>query len=235
MTREIIFVAGAGEQLNSSMVPYRLTRPAHRRDDKLTILRYDNSIGPVNNTAPADWATGLDHALRDGEAELAAHIRRTPYVPVLVGYSLGAYVISSFLERMALGAYRGLEVAEAVLIANPRAGEEVGRKGIAGAHGRFPAGLPVVGISNYHDIVCRTPVSSALRKLPGLVSATTADPQDWGSLDNWLAWLAGVFVENNVAPTVADIALARGYFTGAHTSAYFDDLVLRNAVVKALR
>lgn len=231
--RELIFVAGAGEKINETMVPYTLTKAAHRRGDKITFLRYDNSIGPVNSTPGVDWSTGLAHALADGQAELIARIRRTPHVPILIGYSLGAFVISELLEKIAAGQHRDLEIDRAVLIANPRAGVEAGRVGIAGAHGRYPRGMRLYGISNYDDLICRTPLGSVLRKVPNIVAAATSEPTQW-TPEKWATWLTESLMKHNYLPTLADLALAEGYFTGAHSYQYFDRKVLRDAAVRAV-
>ncbi|QDF18895.1 lysin B [Gordonia phage SCentae] len=234
--REIVLVAGAGERIDRTMLLYRLIEPFLRPDDKVVFLRYDNSIGPVNNTGnPTRPGLSLNESVRLCEQAIADYVRRTPHVPYILGYSLGAYGLSNFLENLKRGRYPRLEVAGAILVANPRARRR-GRallQGIAGAHLPFPSWFPIVELENFWDMICSTPYDSSLGSLPQVVSVLTGErfktPREWWD------WMRSVAHKARHPLTMDDYRLFNGYARGtAHNGDYLTDPVFRREARKLL-
>ncbi|MGV9709104.1 hypothetical protein ACWDTI_00360 [Gordonia sp. NPDC003424] len=236
MSREIVLVAGCGEKLDHTMVAYNLCKQWFRPTDQIVFLKYENSIGPVNsNSNPLEFDAGLNEALKDCEERLVEYVGQTPNVPLIVGYSEGAYGLSNFLESLHAGRYPDLEVDGALLIASPRAFRRNNVEGIAGAHGAYPA-LPkgVWGLSNIRDGIASTPVNSVLRKLPGIVGLFTTNLPDIPNV-NWMEYFIKIFVQNNFAPSLNDLKLIQGYLNGStHVSQYFSDPKLNSYPAKLL-
>lgn len=228
MSREIVLVAGCGEHIDKSMVAYNLCERWFEPTDDIVFLDYENSIGPVNSSSdPLDFDLGLNEALVNCEQNLAAHVKQTDNVPLIIGYSEGAYGVSNFLESIEAGRWPDLEVAGALLIASPRAGRRLNVEGIAGAHGPYPT-LPqrIWGLSNYQDGIASTPYNSILRKLPGIVGLFTTNLPDIPNVD-WGSYFMKIFVENNAVPTLNDLTLIQGYLNGTtHVTDYFQKPVL---------
>ncbi|QEM41617.1 lysin B [Gordonia phage Forza] len=229
MAREIFFVAGAGEQLDSSQMAYKLCRKWIKRGDIITIIKYNNSIGPVNRTPnPADFTGSLTKSKLDGIIALQRALERTRNVPIIIGYSLGAYVVSDFLERMAAGAYPGLQVGKVLLIASPRAALRATTNviGIAGPHKPYPRNVQVFELNNINDLICSVTVGSVLTKLPGIVDVLTGEMLD--TQEEWAEWWEHQRSTGKLRPpSFRDIMLIQKYMdqTG-HVHDYFRDIVL---------
>lgn len=104
---------------------------------------YPASIGPAN---PQNSAAGCSEqqSIDQGMRALVAAIHRSPNKVGLLGYSLGAEVVTRFLEAKARGEYPDCEVAWAANVANPLrvAGDSIDPNpvgfGINGQHGLWP-------------------------------------------------------------------------------------------------
>ena len=166
---EILYLGGAGD---TDFIP-KLVRSV-TQEHVLKRVDYPGSIGPVNLTPnPYDWTEGIKESRQIGEKRLAARIQATPNVPIIIGYSLGAYVLSDFLENKARGKYPNLEIAQTITIGNPRRLTW----GIAGSHKPFPISHGIRGkhfeIAAMNDVIANCPRGSVLRKLPYFVDAVT--------------------------------------------------------------
>lgn len=226
-----MIVRGTGETYGHNL-PRAFMAPLLRTGDVVTEADYPASIGPAN-AKPGTWAAGMTRSRRVGKTNLAEAIRRTENVPVLVGYSLGAYVVSDYLEAMAAGRYPDQQVAGAILLASPRAPRVNGREGLARGHGRYPAGVPVCQVRNWRDLICNTPVDSPLMKVTGLVDLATGGLAAGFDL---VAWVLGELLRAGRLPTVTDYELVMGYANGPeHTTRYFTDPVFRAHVREWLR
>ncbi|AWY06538.1 lysin B [Gordonia phage Trine] len=218
---EYMILRGTGEDLTENL-PATFIRPLIRAGDTVTHVNYPATIGPLRPAGEA-WAS-MDASRAAGKSALSQAVARTPNIPVLVGFSLGAYVVSDYLEDLAAGRIKGQTVAGAILIASPRAPRANGREGIARAHGPYPK-VPVCQVRNWGDIICNTPTASPLMKLTPLVSIGT------GGVD--LGWALGELLRASALPTATDLELLRGYADpriGAHDKAYLQDPQFRRSV-----
>lgn len=234
---EYMVLAGTGETQNLDCVPAKLLRQKYgiRSWDKITIVHYENSIGPANQRGDKlDWRVGLQQAISKGVMRLREAIRKTNSVPVLVGYSLGAYVVTEFLEGKSEGHFQYLQIRGAILIANPRAALNGQRQGIAGPHGKIPRG--VFEINNYNDMICRTPKGSFLTLVePGVMLATgiadgTMSPVSPGAMKILNEMLIKASVTQPSLSIDRELRLINGYLSGKeHVQEYFVNSVLVRA------
>lgn len=198
-------------------------------------IDYPATIGPANS-AGNPLGCSEDVSIARGVALLAAAIRGTPNVVGLLGYSLGALVVSRFLECKAHGQYADCEIAWAGFVANPAraAGESIDAApvgyGINGAHARWPR-LPVFTAANPADGITSCPAGSPLRNL-----ATGMSAFSFAALGGWTESLVQELADREFAPPdlahpVVDVeldlnaaSLMRGYlFDGQHTHTYRDE------------
>lgn len=222
MPNTIIFIGGTAEKPNSTMMGRVLLNRYFSPDDTFIYLKYPAAIGPMDLTPnPIDFAHSALQSRRAGVKELAREIAETESIPILVGYSLGAWVLSDFLEEMAAGKHPWLEVKSAITIGSPRRRAERFGGGIAGNHGPYPRDVVHVELSNYNDIVSNTPVNSRLKFLPFVGDVLTTN-QD---ADTRRAWqlLAKMYVAGfGTTFTLRDIDLLNRYRDGTgHGSDYF--------------
>lgn len=218
---DVITVRGTGEIWNSrgnmlANVTSKLDVERFRSID----LQYPASVGPAGGRL-----TGASEAINvdAGVEDLAATIRHTPNVAGLLGYSLGAMVISRFLERKAAGEFTDCEVAFAGLVANPlrRQGESVDQLGtgygIAGQREPGPTRIPVFEIANPSDGITCCPAGSPLHALADQVATFSL-----GDLTAWRADTRDVHDLINAARYREAIALIEGYLApapwGQHTA-----------------
>ncbi|MGV9825456.1 PE-PPE domain-containing protein [Gordonia sp. NPDC003429] len=199
-------------------------------------LAYPASIACFN---PYGDVSGVSEAesRRQGVANLAAAIRATPNLVVISGYSLGALVVSDFMDAKAHGQYADCEVLAVVNIANPAraAGVSYGLPsfgfGLDGQHKPWLPGVDVYEIANPVDAITSAPWDSPWRIAADKVRAFNASVEGasaWfadmiAQLDgqeaaqaqeNW--WNAGFWQAYAQAP-----AWLRGYlYDGQHTTAY---------------
>lgn len=235
--REIFFVSGTSEVSKNvkDTLAYKLCLPWIKKDDRCVGIDYPASIGIANTTPnPTDVLQSAKQSRKLAVIELVRAIRATNEVPFLVGYSLGAWAVTDFLEAKARGEYKDCFIAGAILIANPRNGApSVFGHGIAGKHAPFTPGLKVLELNNFRDGICCTPAKSALRIFPYLGEVFTFDVDE----DTRKAYRDLIFAKwkQEVAlPTLHDVFLLQGYIDGkAHTVEYFQDS-LRNHIGRVL-
>ncbi|MGF6888292.1 hypothetical protein ABIA39_003071 [Nocardia sp. GAS34] len=226
----VLTCRGAAEPLTS---PNMLTNVTDQLDTSLYVvgqdIPYPASVGPFNaDHNPA--GPSEEQSIATGLPLVAAAIRATPNLVGLLGYSLGAELVSRFLELKAQGQYQDCELAWAAVVANPNRapGESIDAdsagEGINGPHAAWPTGIPVFTAANPMDGITSCPPRSPLRDL-----ATGVSPFTFATLD-WTPELAASLLEGEW-PT-ADYSpgqlieagrLVYGYlFGGQHTTAYID-------------
>lgn len=245
MPINVITCRGTGEPLGG--VDNMLTLVTAKLDPMrfrfLADCQYPASIGVANQTfnpiGPSE-----DESVREGIAELASLIRGTPNTVGLLGYSLGAEVVSRFLEAQSAGQYSDCELAFSACVANPlrREGDSIDPNprgfGINGQMRAEPPN-PHFECANPNDAITSCPPDSPLRDIADAVSAFglaqiggwTQDlvdrmleqrwqPVDWGSLLHPIrTW--------QLYQTAADDVV--GYLTGQHVQAYEQGLTDRLA------
>ncbi|MGW2664154.1 PE-PPE domain-containing protein [Nocardia tengchongensis] len=148
---------------------------------------YPASIGPANpqrNLAGCSEQQSIDR----GVAALVQAIHATPDKVGILGYSLGAEVVTRFLEAKARGEYPDCELAWAANVANPlrREGDSIDPEpvgfGISGQRGPWPDEFPIWEVANPADAITSCPRDSPLRTLADTVSAFGfADMGAWTS------------------------------------------------------
>ncbi|GAB0103375.1 hypothetical protein JMUB6875_23480 [Nocardia sp. JMUB6875] len=234
----VLTCRGTGEPLAS---PHnRLTAVTDQLDSsKYEIgpdIDYPAAIGPVNPARDLAGCSELQSIDR-GVAALVKAIHSTPNLVGILGYSLGAEVVTRFLEAKARGEYPDCEVAWAANIANPlrREGDSIDERstgfGINGQHGPWPDEFPIWEVANPADGITSCPADSPLRTLADTVSAF-----GFVALGGWSADLADRLRQNRWQPAsfgwwlrpvqtwqlwTRAAALMDGYLRGGtHTSAY---------------
>jgi hypothetical protein len=174
---EVITVRGQGE-------PYRGVRnmlsgvTAQLDPSKFRVLDdafYPASIGLINQT----WnvvGPSEDESVQQGMDGLAQLIRGAPDKVGVLGYSLGAEVVTRFLEAQVAGQYSDCELAFTACVANPlrRVGDSIdprvpgfginGQMQIQPPHPHFEAANP-------GDVITSCDADSPLRTLASAVSA----------------------------------------------------------------
>lgn len=237
MTTRLITVCGTGEVPGSpttmlSLVAKEITAPVKRVD-----LQYPASIALAN---AAGNLRGVSETVsrRVGVNRLRAEVLRSPEPAILAGYSLGALVVSDFLEQATGNLMVLPEIAAVVNIANParHRSQSYGLPsfgyGLDGEHGVWPD-APVFEIANPVDMITSAPDLSPWRQLAiALRQTSLADP--WRTATAFLDSLDDMhrlsLGENWTDPqwwrAYAEApAWLRGYlFDGQHTFAYGQDL-----------
>ncbi|WP_327139350.1 PE-PPE domain-containing protein [Nocardia sp. NBC_01327] len=148
----------------------------------------DVSYPATVGAAGAAWnicGASEDESVREGIINLANLIRSTPNTVGVLGYSLGALVVSGFLEAKARGEYADCEVAWVGTVANPARAQDSSIDpqpfgfGVAGQHGPWPA-IPVWEAANPADVITSCPSDSPLRTFADGISAfSLADTGGW--------------------------------------------------------
>lgn len=231
----VITLRGTGERVGSSenMLRYVTNKLDPAKYEIGPDIDYPATIGPAN---PQGNPLGIseEQSIAQSLDLIAAAIRATPNKVGILGYSLGASCVSRFLERKAAGQYADCELAWAGVVANPwRApGESIDPNpvyfGISGAHGPWPAGLPVYTAANPQDGITSCPSPSPLRSLADGVDNFTFARLDWTlALAGQLAVDAAQQAALSLNPVetaehyVQAAALMRGYLIdGQHFWAY---------------
>ncbi|WP_067891153.1 hypothetical protein [Nocardia vaccinii] len=190
-------------------------------------IPYPAAVGPVGSSGVLGPSEAGSVAA--GLPLIADAIRATPNLVGLCGYSLGAELVSAFLEAKARGEYADCELAWAAVIANPNRapGESIDPmpvgSGINGPHGPWPAHLPVFSAANPGDGITSCPDRSPLRALAHGMSAFS-----FATLGGWTESLAqqlisGEWMTEDYSPGQLLRAgqLMLGYLLGGqHTTAY---------------
>ncbi|WP_019926274.1 PE-PPE domain-containing protein [Nocardia sp. BMG111209] len=197
-------------------------------------LPYPASVGPIgpdgNPLGPSE-----DESVREGVANLAQMIRSASNVVGLLGYSLGAEVITRFAEARSHGEYRDCEVAWTACVANPlrREGDSMdpNPRGF-GINGRvsFDPPYPHVECANPLDVITSCPADSPLRNLADATSAFS-----FAELGGWTEdlvarlrdgrwqpgdpawWLHPIRTWQRYETAAGDVL---GYLTGQHNTVY---------------
>jgi hypothetical protein len=237
----VLTCRGTGEPLGS---PNNMLAAVTGKLDPATYpigpdVDYPASIGPAN---PQASITGCSEqqSIEHGITALAAAIRRTANPVGVLGYSLGAEVVTGFLEAKARGEYPDCELVWAANIANPlrREGDSIDPNpvgfGINGQHGDWPKDIFTWEVANPGDGIASCPADSPLRGLADTVSAFS-----FAELGGWTMDLADRIGRNRWQPDSAGwwldpirtwsrwsraATLMAGYLQGGtHTVAYRTD------------
>ncbi|MFX0581191.1 PE-PPE domain-containing protein [Nocardia nepalensis] len=199
---------------------------------------YPADVGPAN-AAHGLGGCSEQQSIQLGVRALAQAIRDTPNQVGVLGYSLGAEVVTRFLEAKAGGEYSDCELVWAANIANPlrREGDSLHANpvgfGINGQHGPWPDDVLTFEVANPADGITSCPADSPLRTLADSVSAFS-----FAELGGWTMDLADRLRRNRWQLATFDwwlhplctwsrwsqaAAMVDGYlFGGTHTRAYQD-------------
>lgn len=229
----VLTCRGAAEPLSLDGTTNMLSNVTGQLDTSIYLvgqdIPYPASVGPFN----ADHnplGPSEEQSIAAGLPLLAEAIRATPNLVGLLGYSLGAELVSRFLELKAQGQYQDCELAWAGVVANPNRapGESIDAdpigEGINGPHAAWPADLPVFTAANPLDGITSCPARSPLRQL-----ATGVSPFTFATL-GWTVELAQTLLDGEWPTadyTPGELAeagmLIYGYLLGGqHTTAYID-------------
>ncbi|WP_019932331.1 PE-PPE domain-containing protein [Nocardia sp. BMG111209] len=232
----ILTCRGTGEPLGG---PANLLTAVTRQLDpvrfRVTDIDYPAGIGPVD---PQHNLAGCseEQSVARGVVALTAAIRRTTGPVAVLGYSLGAEVVTRFLEAKGRGEFWDCEPAWAATVANPLRQQDdsidpdpVGF-GINGQHDLWPDHFPIWEAAHPADGITSCPADSPLRTLADVASAFS-----FAELGGWTADLADRIRRARWQPANSNwwhdpvgtwnrwsraAALVDGYLTGAHTTAY---------------
>lgn len=224
----ILTCRGTGESVGSpdNMLAYLMTLLDPARFEFGSDIPYPAAVGPVGGggiLGPSEV-----QSVADGLPMIAEAIRATPNLVGLCGYSLGAELVSAFLEAQTQGQYADCELAWAAVVANPNRapGESIDTSppgsGINGAHGAWPD-IPVWTAANPGDGITCCPDGSPLRALAQGMSAFS-----FANFGGWTVDLAhelidGEFLTDRYMPQqlVRAGQLMYGYLLGGqHTIEY---------------
>lgn len=191
-------------------------------------IPYPASVGPANSGADP-FGPSEDESIAAGLPLVAEAIRATPDLVGLCGYSLGAELVSAFLEAKARGEYEDCELAWVALVANPRRAPsesidpDPAGLGINGAHAPWPRGLPTFTAANPLDGITSCPARSPLHALAESMSAFS-----FADVGGWTSQLAHQLIDGELL--AADFSpeqllragqLMLGYVLGGqHTTGY---------------
>lgn len=243
MTIDVFTVRGTGERFNGPQLLDDVTRRLDPNRFHCIETFYPASVGPTNPELNP-FGPSLNRSLTVGKYNLADAIRRTQNRAGVIGYSLGAYVISELLEDIERGApyTQGCEITFAATVANPRRLPDVKAPvdmrmlrsyGIAGGHAPWPGGIRYIEIANPDDCICCCPVGSPLRTLSDQLSAFS-----FAEAGGWSADLADRLRRGRWQPTSVDwlrdpigtwrayseaARLMAGYLGTEHNVAYVRD------------
>lgn len=233
----IAMVRGTGESFNglNNMLRLVTTQLDLKKFDPNPLeVSYPASIGFANQTF-AVTGPSEDESVKIGIENLANLVRSTPNKVGVLGYSLGAEVVSRFNEAQARGEYADCAVVFTACVANPlrEQGDSIDAGprgfGINGQHGPFPDRHHFEA-TNPDDAITSCPPDSPLRDLADVVSAF-----GFAAIGGWTQDLANRMLQRRWQPAnwgdllhpiktwdlyeeaAADVV---GYLTGHHTSQY---------------
>jgi predicted alpha/beta hydrolase family esterase len=248
MTVDVFTLRGTGEIRDRTGRPSgmiaNLTDLLDARTYRCIDVDYPAGIGPANPFWNP-FGVSMQASIDAGVDALARHIRATPNLAALIGYSLGALTITRFLERKARGEFADCHIAWVILIANPaRAlGDSVDGVatgyGIVGQHGRWPQGLPVFELASPGDPITSLQSWNPMRTVADQVTfLSLSDLARWGTdlLDRALhgRWqpvlpdYATLLVTRAEAIRGGAHALGAYLFGGAHIGAYLKPMPYSN-------
>ncbi|MCX4094284.1 PE-PPE domain-containing protein [Nocardia sp. alder85J] len=236
MTVDVITCRGTSEPLDGehNMLTYVTGELDPARYALAGDLPYPAALGPIgpdgNPLGPSE-----DESVAAGVDALVRSIRSRVNPVGLLGYSLGAEVISRFLEARARGEFADCVVAWSACVANPlrREGDSIDPNpygwGIAGQMRADPA-HPHFEVANALDTITSCPADSPLRTIADAMSAFsfaelggwTEDLADRLRHDRWQPgdpqwWLHPARTWRRYDEAAADVI---GYLTGQHNTAY---------------
>lgn len=220
MKRLFVLVGGTGEKPNTDQFLYQWLKASGvmKEDDSAVFVGYPASILFVNTTAnPLDIKESSTESRARGVVNLKNTLRRLgdTYDIIVMGYSLGAWVVSDWLDEInALPAH----IEAVITFGNPRRKPELGAGGIAG---------PLESnwsrhheVSNYYDIVSNTPRYSPLCLLPGVEQLVTSMHTE-ALRKNWVDF-AQLLINSRRLIGYRDALLLRKYADGTgHRDEYF--------------
>lgn len=225
----VLTCRGTGERLGSpdNMLAYLTSLLDPRRFVVGADIPYPAAVGPAGDAGLLGPSEA--QSIADGLPLVAEAIRATPNLVGLCGYSLGAELVSAFLEAQARGEYADCELAWVAVVANPNRapGESLdpvpAGSGINGAHGPWPVRTRVFTAANPGDGITCCPAGSPLRALAAGMSAFS-----FAQLGGWTQELAhqlldGEWAQDQYTPDQLLRAgqLMLGYLLGGqHTTAY---------------
>lgn len=231
----VITVPGIGElaaPMPSGMLK-NVTDHLDPLDFQLEQFNWQNTYGPVPVWNGRDYDQNFQEAVTELTGRIIHLGIELGHRIVPMGYSGGAQVLSTALERLAR-AGTPVDIPAAVMISNPvrNASDPTmvpgipGRYGVAGAHSPFPAAMRLVDLANPVDVICSCPPPPhPLRGFADLSRHfSLADPVRWGVETLEMA-KRGQFQNawrlSSLPSWWEAVALARGYlFDGQHTSWY---------------
>lgn len=200
---DVIACRGTGEHLNAaSNMLFGVTRLLDGdRFDIVGDLDYPATVGPAGGEA---FGPSEDESVRIGVVNLVGMIRAAANPVGLLGYSLGALVVTAFREAQARGAYSDCEIAWSACVANPRraAGDTIDLYsagfGINGQHAPF-AGAVHFEAANPADTITSCPQESPLRTVADQMSAFS-----FAEVGGWTTDLAGKMMQRRFQPASWD-------------------------------
>lgn len=182
---DVITVRGTGEAMNG---PGNMLRNvANRLDpDRFRLIGdcpFPATVGPVGG---APDGPSVDHNIDTGVTALVAMIRASPNVVGVVGYSLGALIVTQLRELQALGVHTDCELAFTACVANParRAGDSIDPGshgyGITGERAEFLPNVPHFEAANPRDLITSASAGSPLRTVAdGMLAFSIAELGGW--------------------------------------------------------
>ena len=198
---DVFTVRGTGERFTGPRLLDDVTRRLDPNRFQYTEIAYPASVGAAN-AERSPFGPSLNRSLTVGKYALADAVQRTPNRAGLLGYSLGAYVISEFLEDLHAGApyTQGCEIMFVATVANPRLapGPSNPGYGIAGEHRTWPS-IRRFEIFNPNDAICCCPDRSPLRSLSDALDAFS-----FAEAGGWSADLADRLRRGRWQPTSVD-------------------------------
>ena len=200
---DVITCRGTGEHRNApSNMLFNVTRSLDPgRFNVLGDLDYPASVGPANETGNP-FGCSEDESIRIGVENLAGMIRATPNTVGLLGYSLGAEVVTAFREAQVRGELGDCEIAWSACVANPRraAGDSIDPYssgfGINGQRAAFATGAVHLEVANPADAITSCPQDSPLRTMADQTSAFT-----FAALGGWTRDLGEKMLQRRFQPS----------------------------------
>lgn len=233
---DVVLVRGTSEPMGGAhnMLTYVASQLDRSKYRVVGDLSFPASVGPV---APGGNVLGSseNESVEIGVDNLVQLIESCENRVAVLGYSLGAVVVSRFNEAQSAGKYADCEVAFTATVANPLRCEgdsiDPGSRGfgINGQHGQFPA-RPHFEVANEFDAITSCPADSPLRNLADVMSAFSfAEVGGWTEdlIDRLLRsrwqpgdptwWLHPVRTWQRYNEAAQDVV---GYLTGQHSARY---------------
>ncbi|AHH16604.1 hypothetical protein NONO_c18040 [Nocardia nova SH22a] len=201
---DIITVRGTGEPMNGpgNMLTNVVEHLDPWRFRTIGDCPFPGTVGPVG--AGVDGPS-VRRNIDIGLASAVAMVRASPNLVGIIGYSLGALIVTALRELQAQGLYLDCELAFSACVANPkrRAGDSIDPNphgyGITGERADFLPNVPHFEAANPADIITSSSAGSPLRAVAdGMAAFSAAELGEW-SLD-----MAGRFRSQRFQPVSLD-------------------------------